>query len=428
MRNKFLMTLMVVVCVCSLGACAGKQTDADGTEVSRVEQSVSSEEEESSEASTSSEEESNEASTSSEAVESSEASVEVPAVNTPAELSEDLYSFQVAVDGTVYQFPMWYSDFEALGWTYKGEPTDTLSSNQYTAAETWTKGDNMKVYTKIANLSINAQPFSKCMVAGITFDKYDLKNAECEIVLPKGIKYGVSTRDDVIAAYGTPTREYEGSSYYKLTYSGDTYSEFNIYVYLESGVVEKIEIENIVELEGADNSVKDEVPAYLSNYVAPTELGNDLYKVVTEYEGKLYSMPCPVTELLNNGFTVKEEPEAISAGGFARIEFMYNNQSFRTTVRNYADYATGYKNCMVTELIARSNSEPKLNMVLPCGIKLGDTEDELKQKIGDFHYEEKNGEYVIYDPVNGNKLDAFQVSVYDGVVVGLEASNSKKPE
>ena len=59
----------------------------------------------------------------------------------PSELSDDIYSFQVSVDGTVYQFPMWAKDFAALGWTYDGDDSQTLTSNQYTVAETWTKGD-----------------------------------------------------------------------------------------------------------------------------------------------------------------------------------------------------------------------------------------------------------------------------------------------
>ena len=33
-------------------------------------------------------------------------------------LSSDIYSYQVSIDGTVYQFPMTYADFVAAGWTY----------------------------------------------------------------------------------------------------------------------------------------------------------------------------------------------------------------------------------------------------------------------------------------------------------------------
>lgn len=101
----------------------------------------------------------------------------------PSDLSDDLYDFQISIDGTVYQFPMWYSDFEALGWEYDGDNTCVLSSNQYTVAETWTK-DGFEVYTELANLSMNSVPFSESMVAGIDLDKFYLEDCDWEILLP----------------------------------------------------------------------------------------------------------------------------------------------------------------------------------------------------------------------------------------------------
>lgn len=81
------------------------------------------------------------------------------AAEMPAELSDDIYDFQISIDGTVYQFPMWYSDFEALGWEYDGDNTETLSSNQYTLGQRWKK-DGVSVYTRFANLSMNAVTFA----------------------------------------------------------------------------------------------------------------------------------------------------------------------------------------------------------------------------------------------------------------------------
>ena len=129
--------------------------------------------------------------------------------NMPSELSDDLYSFQISIEGTVYQFPMWYSDFESLGWTYDGDNTQTLSSNQYTLTEVWKK-DGVSVYSQFANLSMNTAPFSECIVTGITLDTYGLKDCNWEIILPGGIQYGVSNADDIKTAYGTPSRDYDG--------------------------------------------------------------------------------------------------------------------------------------------------------------------------------------------------------------------------
>ncbi len=357
---------------------------------------------------------------------------DAPSVTMPSELSEDIYSFQVSVNGKVLQFPMWYSDFEAAGFTYTKDATQTLSSSQYTVGEVWTK-DDVKVSTELANLSMNTQPYTKCMVAGISFDNYYMKDADWEIILPKGIQYGVSTKDDIIAAYGTPSSDYEGSMYYKMTYKYDYYQEISLYVYNESGVLEEIEIENMTELEGADNSIDETVPDLVTKYKAPAEVGDDLYTFNAEIEGHLYTFPCPVSEFLANGFTIQENNSATAVGAedFDWVELRYNNQSIRLIVRNYADYATIPENCFVKSFETNKNYDPTFDVTIPCGIKLGESEDSLKEKLAGFHYEVEEGSsykyYNVYNP-NGSKLDSFEFVVSEGIITGIELENDNKPE
>lgn len=354
-------------------------------------------------------------------------------VELPTELSDDLYSFQVSVNGAVYQFPMWYSDFESLGWLYKGDPSKvTLSSNQYTAAEVWIM-EKGKVYTKMANLSANSQSLDKCSVCAITFEKYNLKECDWEIIMPKGIQYGVSTTDDILAAYGDPTSDYDSDLYYKMSYEYDMYQEICFYVYKESGVLEQIEIENIIPLEGADNSVSDEVPDVVKNYVAPTELGNDLYEFNVEIDGVLYNLPCPVSELLANGFTIKEDSSAsaIAAGDSDWVEFRYNNQGFRTLVRNYADYATIPENCFITVLEAYDLGD-KVSFNVPCGLTIGDSEEELLKVLANYNYDLDTTStlatyYRVYNPI-GSKLDRFYFTVKDGAIYNIDVDHDEKPE
>ena len=354
------------------------------------------------------------------------------ASNTPATLSDDLYDFQISIDGTVYQFPMWYSDFEALGWEYDGDNTETLSSNQYTGSQRWKK-EGFSVYTEFGNLSMNTVAFSDSMVAGISMDKYDLKDCDWEILLPAGIQWGVSNTDDIKAAYGDPSSDYAGSSYYKMTYQYDYYREIELYVYTDSGVLEEIRIENLVELEGADNSVSTEVPDIIKNYQAPTELGDDFYSFHVELEGNLYKLPCPVSEFLANGFTIDEANSdmEVASGNSGWISLRYNNQTLRALAKNYADYATTIENCMVTK-VESSDYGPDFALTIPGKIKRGDSEEAVKKAIADYNVEESTSDsgytyYTVYDP-NGSSLDKFTVCVKDGVVISIEVSNSQKPE
>lgn len=344
-------------------------------------------------------------------------------VNTPSELSDDLYSFQVSVDGTVYQFPMWAKEFKALGWTYEGDGSQTITANQYSFSEAWVKGD-AKVYANFLNLTMNELTYDESAIGGITFEEYYLEDTEMQIVLPKGIQYGVSSRDDIIAAYGDPTNEYEGSLYYNMTYSYDTYSKVDLYVYKETGTLDKIEIRNFVELEGGDNSVDPTVPDVVKKYQAPSELGDDLYAFNIQLEDKLYTLPCPVSVFVENGFKINEKKSQmeIAADSYGWVELSYNNQTYRCIVNNFANYATVVQNCFVSTMESRVYG-PEFDLVIPGNIKVGDSEDYILDVIKKFNYEvETSGDFTYYEISNpkGSSLAGYELTVNEGKVVGIE--------
>ena len=401
-----MMVLMLLVTACASGGGRNRGNDRDSrrddVEDTEIEEDVEEDDDE---------------------VEEEEKVTETTPATAPSELSDDIYSFQVSVDGTVYQFPMWAKDFAALGWTYDGDDSQTLTSNQYTVAETWVKGD-LEVYTSLINLSMNEVTYKDAAVGGITFDEYDLKDTNVQIVLPKGIQFGVSTRDDIIAAYGEPTDEYDGSMYYNMTYEYDYYQEIDLYVYKETGTLDKIEIRNFIELEGADNSVDSTVPDVVKEYQAPTELGSDLYAFNIQLEGKLYKLPCPVSVLVENGFKIVEENSQmeIGADSYGWIELLYNNQTYRCIVDNYANYATVAENCFVTTMES-SIYGPEFDLVIPGNIKVGDAETDVVEIIKNFNYEaETSGDFTYYeisDP-EGSSLAGYELTVKEGKVISID--------
>ena len=415
-----MMALMLVVTACSEDKGRGRGTDAPVSDVTQEKDSDVADEKD--EEVTDEKEEEKTEDTQEEKEPQKDTNAEV---NVPANLSDDIYSFQVSIDGTVYQFPMWAKDFKALGWTYSGDGTKTLSSNEYTTAETWEKGD-AKVYTSLINLTMNSVTFEEAAVGGITLEEFYLKDCNMEIVLPKGIQYKVSSRDDVIAAYGEPSSEYDGDLYYKMTYKYETYREINLYVFKETGTLDKIEIRNFVELEGGDNSVDATVPDAVKNYKAPTELGDSLYAYNIQLEGNLYTLPCPVSVLLDNGFKINEENSQmeIAADGYGWIELSYNNQTYRCIVDNFADYATIAQNCFVTTM-ETSIYGPKFDLVIPGNIKRGDSEASVLEVIKNFNYEvETSGDFTYYevsDP-DGSSLAGYELTIKEGEVINIEVS------
>lgn len=432
MKRRMLILLLSLSCVMAT-ACGSKEA-ANEVELSK-EESAETEAEEPEEEAEPEEETEVEEEVEEEAPEATEEPAEEPEeekakekkeVTVPSELSDDIYSFQVSIDGTVYQFPMWYYEFEALGWEYDGDPTETLSSNQYTTTQVWKK-DGITVYTSFANLSINSVPFSESMVAGITLDKFYLEDSDMEIVLPGGITWGVSNADDIKAAYGDPTSDYDGDLYYQMTYEYDSYRDIELSVYKDTNTLQEVRIRNIVELEGADNSVNEEVPDVVKNYKAPAALSDDLYSFNVELEGNLYTLPCPVSEFTANGFKIDESASdaVVPAGGSGWADLRYNNQVLHTMVKNFADYATVVENCFVTS-VESADYGPDFKLVLPGDIKRGDSQADLEKKLADFNVEKEESDsytsYEVYDP-DDTILNRCDIIVREGVISTIEVQN-----
>ena len=436
MKKKTLALLLALSFALSMTACSSEKNTSNITVAKDAfaEDSEEEKEEETKEETESESEVETEIETESE-IESKEAPKKLSA-NMPSELSDDLYSFQISIEGTVYQFPMWYSDFESLGWTYDGDNTQTLSSNQYTLTEVWKK-DGVSVYSEFANLSMNTVPLSECIVTGITLDTYNLEDCNWEIILPGGIQYGVSNADDIKAAYGTPSSDYDGDLYYSMTYKYDLYQEIELYVYKDTNTLGKIDIRNMIELEGADNSVDATVPDTVKNYKAPSSLGDDYYSSNVEVDGKLYTLPCPVSELMENGFTIDEANSDMEIGSNSSgwVSFRYNNQTYSTMVENYADYATVAENCFVTKFES-GKYDDMFEITLPGDISKGSSEADVLKAIEGFDYKKELNEgssysytyYTIYHPDKISYDTSYTIQVEDGVVVGLEAKNSENPE
>ena len=421
MKKKTLALLLALSCALTATACSSKKEDTD-TAASTEAFAEDSEKEETKETETETEEVPDETET------ATSTAADLPA----PEMSDNLFDFQVAINGTVYQFPMWYSDFEASGWTYEGDTTQTLSSDQYTNSDSWKK-DDLEVLTTFANLSMNSAPITECMVAGISLDSNFLQGCDCQIILPGNIQYGVSTIDDIKAAYGEPSFESEGKYTCSLLYTLDSYQEVELNVSNQTNTLCKIEITNFTELEGTDNSVDTSVPDVAANYAAPSSLGTDLYSLNVELEGNLYTLPCPVSEFLANGFEINEENSdtEIAANSIGNVELIYNDLVLSSLAYNFSDKAATIENCFLTTIQTYYKGKTNFDITIPGDIKLGSSEDDVLKAIESFNYEREDNvsgytSFEVYHP-DRSILDGYEIIVIDGVVTEIRVANSENP-
>ena len=334
---------------------------------------------------------------------STEQTADLASVGEQTVLSDTLYDFQIQIDGTVYQFPMSYEAFKANGWEmdtdYTGSEEDEIEPNQYGIY--YFSKDDVTCTAYVLNLGINNLPASQCLVGGISIDGFDWDVNTGEILMAGGIQRGVSTLEDIHAAYGTPTDTYEGDTYTALTYQKDSFCDVRLTVGTESGVLEDIEMMNFVAPEGFDaGEASDEVPEDIAAYQAPTELGDDLLSYTVELDGSLYQLPCPVSALLENGWTIDENnsDQVISAGSFGWVALVKEGFSFSEMVSNDAAYATSPENCWIESLSA-GDYGMEVEMNLPGGYTIGMSEDDLIAALeadGIAYEVEDSGSYRYY--------------------------------
>lgn len=119
------------------------------------------------------------------------------------EISDDLYSYQIIINGELYQIPMDVKELLDNGWEFEGDVNEDLDAYTYNPVLTFNKG-NYNIQVNIVNETENPQPYSECKIVGLLINLYYNSN-DMTFVLPKGIQSNVSTVEDMKAAYGEPT-------------------------------------------------------------------------------------------------------------------------------------------------------------------------------------------------------------------------------
>ena len=307
--------------------------------------------------------------------------------------------YAISIDGTVLKFPMLSSDFEALGFEAEDDMSTTLQPMQYS----WfyfKKGDK-RLSATIANFANNTLPADECVVCGVTIDDYYWPADEGEILLPQGIIRGVSTIEDVEAAYGEPSDIYEGDTYTKLTYETDIYEDLEMEFDLETGTLGEIDICKIAEPENFDaGEVSEEVPVLVSSYRKPESLSDKLGTYEIRVQDAVYDVPVPVSVLVADGWEISADKsdEFIPAKSSAWVTLQKGGKNFRSLARNFEDNAVTIDNGWITSIEVGLQSldvDAELAGGVTIGMKAEDFEKlledagleyELNDEDDSFHY------------------------------------------
>jgi hypothetical protein len=271
--------------------------------------------------------------------------VSLPPVKLPVEMSDELFDFTVDLGGTIVKIPCDYSTLEEAGWTISttGVTNKSKLSGCSSGAFSMIK-DGKKITVTVYNESGHAMPVSACKVGELEWDG-DFK----EVKLAKGINVA-STVDDILAAYGTPSNRNDQSDYVSLKYYSSkdaTYGvSFMIYTDPEEAKYSYVSVRNDIST-GVKTETSNDRPEYLSKYTAPTALEADPFSEIISVDGDLYRLPAPLSEFLNNGWTIKQHSGAVPAGKGSSVILKKDDSTLTVNVMNYSELQVNAENCAV---------------------------------------------------------------------------------
>lgn len=146
--------------------------------------------------------------------------------------SDDIYSFQISIDGKIYTLPCKFSKFEDDGWVLT-DIEETLVPYFYSWSQEIKKSNTEKdkaetLSVTFFNTSTSTKEYTDCSVATV----YASSNGSADIVLPGGLTFDENlTEEDIIAQYGEPTEKDEDEDHVLLEYVKSKYQYISFSIY-----------------------------------------------------------------------------------------------------------------------------------------------------------------------------------------------------
>lgn len=312
----------------------------------------------------------------------------------PIEMSDDIFSYQIGIDGVVYQFPTYVSTFEENGWIANEDANTsdingTLAPN-YHNIYWYEKGDDT-IILEISNMDINEKPVRECVVTGIQCEKsyHRITNSE-KFIVPGNIPWDSANYDTIINSFGTPSRENDTESLIFVTYSEDIYNSVEFIFYADDSTLYVVNIDNYEVPEDfvqGEISTED-VPKVVEAYVPATKMSDKPEDFTFELAGDYYKLPCPTQVFIDNGWEVVEDKsESFLEGyGYGKVVLRKDNSEFSTYAVNYDANAVPI-NYSFVEYCKIDTLTNNTEITILAGVQREDKLEDVKKKLEPLGFE-----------------------------------------
>lgn len=343
-------------------------------------------------------------------------------------LSENLWDFEFSIGEDVWELPLELSKWEEKGWSFEGKQEETmLEGETYIEGETL-KNQEQEIYVDFVNPEGEKKPLKECYIGGILL-KHEEKDPYYQ--LPGGITLGESTIVEVTDKFGTPTDEYEEKEDIYIMYEYGKYKEAELVFHVDDEVLYQVRLKNYREPENEEEQISDEIPEVVKEYKTPEEYNGDFQEYIVKYDDFFYQIPAPVSEFVENGWTISEEgsDNYVKAGRHGYVTLEKNGQSLYAVVKNYGEETTNTQNTFVTNL-SGDFDVTKVSIGVGDEIVLGMSAGEMRQRMEESLYEkeedEKGENYYIYS--DESKKNFIRIFVDRDLQLVREIEVSHSPE
>lgn len=342
----------------------------------------------------------------------------------PTELSDDWHDYMISIDGTIYQFPMPYSEWKSMGWKSNALPTN-LAAGDYSFVDFYS--DKMELRAVLMNYGLNEATVDESFVIGISIDShYNNVSDDVVIELPGGLKMFEADEATVKQTYGAPDYRSD-SDYVSLDYVGDTYLD-GMDIEFRDGTITSVSLVNSQQPEGLAVSVSDietAPPSINASYVAPENASTDRFDSILTVDGVNYRLPVPVSEFTANGWTLDSATDDYILGSSSiTTELQKGGNKISVTLENYTSNAILPINAYITSIEADMDY-CDFEVIFPGGIKLGDSNSVFESTysdLGDDNYSRDDYSSFIAYYVTQSDYDAgdmIRISVYADPETGV---------
>lgn len=348
----------------------------------------------------------------------------------PTELSDNWRDYTISIDGTVYQFPMPYSEWKSKGWKTNSLPTN-LAAGEGDYTEFY--NDRLELTAAFMNPGLSETAIEDCWVVGVSIDtEYDEVADGVVIELPGGVKLLESSEDDIKKAFGAPEYRYEGTDYedkpyVSLDYAGDTYEDGMDFEINADGKLASIAIANTAIPANAvgNTDISTEPPVINSYYTEPSGPSTDRFDSIITLDGVNYQLPVPVAQLTQNGWILDTATDDYISGN-SNIDTYLEKDGSKIYVQldNFTPNAILPVNAYITSIQAESNY-CTLEIIFPGGVKLGSSGTELENLYGDLGEDFEKDEwtssisYSIYKFAEDSADGFISIYAYEDIETGL---------